>query len=89
MVKYTVWNDRHDRENTKFTRELNTYGVDENGIGEELLFPIRLNGKPGENQETTLATYLIKYKEFEKKEVKIRKYQDKEGFLSHFNEINR
>ena len=84
MVKYTVWNDWHDRENTKFTRELNTYGVDENGIGEELLFPIRLNGKPGENQETNLATYLIKYKEFEKlrqNNVKITKVQNKEGFL--------
>ena len=44
MVKYTVWNDRgvRERENTKFTRELNTYGVDENGMEEELLFPIRL-----------------------------------------------
>ena len=83
MVKYTFWNNHPHlkRENTKFTRELNTYGVDENGIGEELLFPIRLNGKPGENQETNLATYLIKYKEFEKNEVKITKLQDKEGFL--------
>ena len=42
MVKYTVWNDREKREVTKFTRELNTYGVDENGMEEELLFPIRL-----------------------------------------------
>ena len=86
MVKYTVWNDGKNYlnkkcENTKFTRELNTYGVDENGIGEELLFPIRLNGKPGENQETNLATYLIKYKEFEKNDVKITIVQDKEGFL--------
>ena len=86
MVKYTVWNDGKNYlnkkcENTKFTRELNTYGVDENGIGEELLFPIRLNGKPGENQETNLATYLIKYKEFEKNDVKITKVQDKEGFF--------
>ena len=85
MVKYTVWNDGKNTlnkkcENTKFTRELNTYGVDENGIGEELLFPIRLNGEPGENQETNLATYLVKYKEFEKKDVKITKNQDKEGF---------
>ena len=85
MVKYTVKNDRrHKPENNRFTRELNTYGVDENGIGEELLFPIRLNGKPGENQETNLATYLIKYKEFEKlrqNNVKITKVQNKEGFL--------
>ena len=80
MVKYTVWNKEFKRENTKFTRELNTYGVDENGIGEELLFSIRLNGEPGENQETNLATYLIKYKEFEKTDVKIILDQDKEGF---------
>ena len=83
MVKYTVWNDKYDWthcENTKFTRELNTYGFDEIGIGEELLFPILLNGKPGESQETNLATYLVKYKEFEKN-VKITKVQDKEGFL--------
>ena len=81
MVKYTVWNKGYTRENTKFTRELNTYGVDKNGIGEELLFPIRLNGKQGENQETYLAYYLIKYKEFEKNVVKIRRFQDEEGFL--------
>ena len=81
MVKYTVWNRRYDSYIAKFRRELNTYGVDEDGIGEELLFPIRLNGKPGENQETNLATYLIKYKEFEKTDVKITEIQDKEGFL--------
>ena len=91
MVKYTVWNDLRglDRENTKFTREVNTYGVDKNGIGEELLFPIRLNGKPGENQETTLATYLIKCKEFKKTYVKITKVEDKESFLLLFIEITR
>ena len=74
MVKYTVWNDLplFQLEYTKFTQELNTYGVDKNRIGEELLFPIRLNGKSGGNQETNLATYLIKYKEFEKTDVKIR-----------------
>ena len=64
----------------KFRRELNTYGVDENGIGEELLFPIRLNDESGENQQTNLATYLIRYKEFAKICAKIRKNQDKEGF---------
>ena len=85
MVKYTVWNEKERCENAKFTRELNTYGVDENGIGEELLFPIRLNGKPGENQETNLATYLIKYKEFEKTYVKITKVQDKEGFFNLYS----
>ena len=76
MVKYTLWNKDYKREFTKFTRELNTYGV-----GEDLLFPIRLNDKSGGNQETNLATYLIKYKEFEKTDVKITKNQDKEGFL--------
>ena len=81
MVKYTVWDKDYKLEITKFTRELNTYGVDENGIGEELLFPIRLNGKPDENQETNLATYLVKYKEFEKTDVKITEIQDKQGFL--------
>ena len=80
MVKYTVWDDFYHRENTKFTRELNTYGFDENGIGEELLFPIRLNDESGGNQETDLATYLIKYKEFEKTCAKIIRNQNKEGF---------
>ena len=82
MVKYTVWSKVRVCENTKFTRALNTYGADENGIGEELLFPIRLNGKPGENQKTNLATYLIKYKEFEKTDVKIRHIEimDKDSF---------
>ena len=77
MVKYTVWTKYENRENTKFTRELNTYGFDENGIGEELLFPIRLNDPSGGNQETNLATYLVKYKEFEKNSVKIKKVNDK------------
>ena len=82
MVKYTFKGD--DGDIAKFTRELNTYGVDENGIGEELLFPIRLNGKSDGNQETDLATYLVKYKEFEKNYVNITKDQDKEGFLIFF-----
>ena len=83
FVKPDIYNPMFSKcENTKFTRELDTYGFDENGIGEELLFPIRLNGKPGENQETNLATYLIKFKEFEKNDVKITKVQDKEGFLN-------
>ena len=80
MVKYTVWYNKRNREIMKFTRELNTYGVDENAIGEELLFPIRLNDESGENQETNLATYLIKYKEFKKTFVKMSKVQDKKGF---------
>ena len=82
MVKFTVWNDNDviKRENTKFTRELNTYGFDENGIGEELLFPIRLNESSAGNQETDMATYLVKYMEFEKTSVKIKKVNDKEWF---------
>ena len=77
MVKFTVWNNGKlgkTGENTKFTRELNTYGFNENGIGEELLFPIRLN----EAQETDLATYLVKFMEFEKTFVTIKKVNDKE-----------
>ena len=80
MVKFTVWNKYYKCENAKFTRELNTYGFDENGIGEELLFPIRLNEPSGGNQETDLATYLLKYMEFEKTSVKIKKVNDKEWF---------
>ena len=85
MVKYTVWNDEFRCENTKFTRKLNTYGVDENGIGEELLFPIRFNDGSGGNQETNLATYLIKYKEFKKTFVKIKVINGKEGFLIYID----
>ena len=80
MVKYTF--KGYDGDIAKFTRELNTYGFDQNGIGEEFLFPIRLNDASGGNQETNLATYLVKYKEFKKKTVKIMKTDDdKEGFV--------
>ena len=84
MVKFTIWNKGLKVENTKFTRELNTYGFDENGFGEELLFPIRLNGPSGENQETNLATYLVKLMEFKKTNVKIQKIDDKEWFKNPF-----
>ena len=80
MVKFTILNTEPQRENTKFTRELNTYGFDGNGIGDELLFPIRLNEPSGGNQETNLATYLVKYMEFEKTSVIIKKVNDKESF---------
>ena len=80
MVKFTVWYERIKRENTKFTRELNTYGFDGSGIGDELLFPIRLNEPYGGNQETNLATYLVKYMEFDKTSVTIKKVNDKEWF---------
>ena len=61
---------------------MNTYGFDGNGNGEELLFPIRLNKASGGNQETNLATYLVKYMEFEKTCVKILRDADKEGLNS-------
>ena len=79
MVKFTVWHKEYKRENTKFTRELNTYGFDEKGVEEELLFPIQLNEPSGGNMETDLATYLVKYMEFEKTCVKIQRDADKEG----------
>ena len=82
MVKFTVWMDKGVKkcENTKFTRELNTYGFDVKGFEEELLFPIRLDVPSGGNQETNLANYLVKFMEFEKTYVKIKKIQDKEWF---------
>ena len=80
MVKYTVLSKVNGCERTKFTRELNTYGFDRDGIGEELLLPIRLNEQSGGNQETNLATYLVKYMEFEKTCVNIRKSADKKRF---------
>ena len=83
MVKFTVWNNSFELETTKFTRELNTYGFDDNGIREELLFPIRLNEPSGGNQETNLAT-LVKYKEFEKTCVKIKNDAGKERFRKSY-----
>ena len=78
MVKFTVWDC--GREKRKFTRELNTYGFDKSGIGEELLFPIRLNEPSGGYRETNLATYLVKFMEFEQTCVRIKKNADKEMF---------
>ena len=80
MVKFTVWNKYYECENTKFTQEFNTYGFDENEKGEELLFPIRLNEPSGGNQGTNLATYLLKFMEFEKTSVTIKKVNEKERF---------
>ena len=80
MVKCTVWSEDHKCENTKFTRELNSYGFDEKGFGEELLFPIRLNEPSGGNQETDLATYLVKFMEFKRTCIRIRQNADKEKF---------
>ena len=66
---------------TKFTRQLNVYG-----IGEELLFPITLNDR---KSETNLATYLVKTKEFERTSVKISENAGKDSvklidFLNNF-----
>ena len=72
MVKFTVWNHKLDREQTKFTRQLNVYGV-----GEGLLFPVRLND--GQKSETNLATYLVKTKGFDKNPVKISENAGKNG----------
>ena len=71
MVKFTVFNEEYNSKNTKFTRQLNVYG-----IGEELLFPITLNdGK----FETNLATYFVKTKGLKKTSVKIIKNSGKDG----------
>lgn len=63
MGKFTVWNKYYECEQTKFTRQLNVYG-----IREELLFPIKLNDT---GFETNLATYLVKIKRFERTFVEI------------------
>ena len=83
MVKFIVKGVNGDV--AKFTRELNTYAFDKNGFGEEFLFPIKLNDKSGGIQETDLATYLVKYKEYAKNTVKITKTDnDQEGFSESF-----
>ena len=75
MVKYTVEGSQGDL--VKFTRELNVYGVDE-----ELLYPIKLNDCSRGSSETNLATYLVKYKEFQKTSVKVVKSENEDGFLT-------
>ena len=80
MVKFLISN--HFRtETSKYTREFNTYGV-----GEELLYPIEINdsflGQP--QPDATLATYLIKLKEFQKSYVEIEKNRSKAWFLNIF-----
>ena len=57
-----------------FTRMFNVYG-----IGEELLFPIKINQSPSGNLETNLATYLIKFKEFKKTQVGVKLENNKDG----------
>ena len=75
MGKYTikVTNDKNDKngtERTFFSREFNTYGV-----GEELLYPVQMNDSAnGQKQpETNLATYLLKFQEFQKSNVEVMK----------------
>ena len=58
----------------KFTRRFNEYGV-----GEELLSPITINDYSTGNPETNLATYLIKYKEFDKSQVEIIDENNEDG----------
>ena len=81
MVKFIIKLE-NGTEMTKFSRELNTYGV-----GEELLHPVQMNdssiGQP--QPETNLATYLINFKEFQKSKVEIRKNGDK-AWLFKFSE---
>ena len=73
MVKYIIKLE-NGTEMTKFSRELNTYGV-----GEELLNPVQMNdssiGQP--QPETNLATYLINFQEFQKSNVEIKKSGNK------------
>ena len=89
MVKFTVWIDHgFNLEYTIFSPEKNTYGFDKNGIGEELLFPIQLNEPSDGNQETNLATYLVKFMEFEKTYVKIQKIDNKEWFIRLIRQFN-
>ena len=83
MVKFLIWSTVHE-DTTKYSREFNTYGV-----GEELLYPIEMNesflGQP--QPDTNLATYLIKFKEFQKSTVEIKKNACKDRFhkLSFIN----
>ena len=69
MVKYIITLE-NGTEITKFSRELNTYGV-----GEELLYTVEMNDSLiGQLQpETNLATYLINFQEFHKSNVEIKK----------------
>ena len=85
MVKFIISSDDFKLgETSKYTREFNTYGV-----REELLYPIEMNDSPlGQPQpDANLATYLIKFKEFKKSNVRIQKNKDKVRFLKSFLKI--
>ena len=76
MVKF-ILSRGPGREISKYSREFNTYGV-----GEELLYPIEMNdsdiGQP--QPDTNLATYLIRFKEFQKSSVEIKKNANTDRF---------
>ena len=58
----------------KFTRMFNEYGM-----GEDLLFPIRINDSPTGTLETNLGSYLVKVHEFRTTQVQIRVEVNKDG----------
>ena len=80
MVKFII-SRTQGGETSKYTREYNTYGV-----GEELLFPIKINATDLKQSQpdANLATYLIKFKEFKKLNVKIEKDGSKARFSKSF-----
>ena len=84
MGKNTFWNQEEECEIVKFTRMFNEYGM-----GEELLFPIKLNQSPTGNLETNLATYLINFKEFKKSQVEIKLEINKDGQTDIFDFVPR
>ena len=77
MGKWTIHSTHYNNQVTKFTRELNVYG-----IREDLLFPISLNDWTTTKRSVNLATYLVKYKEFEKTSVEIQKHSGKDGVFT-------
>ena len=84
MVKYTITLE-DGTEITKFSCKFNTYGV-----GEELLHPVQVNdsliGQP--QPETNLATYLIKFQEFKKSNVEIKRNGNK-AWLFYTSKYNK
>ena len=83
MVKFIISTGRYG-ETSMYTHEFNTYGV-----REELLYPIGMNdsslGQP--QPDANLVTYLIKFKEFQKSNVRIEKNGSKVRFFKSFFSI--
>ena len=80
MVKETHWNEKENCYQTRFSKMYNIYGMTE-----DVLFPVTLNVLDGEpSQETNLATYLVKIKEFQTVNVTIKEYStnNQKGCLS-------